>query len=40
MGNFLFGVSTSKLKSMIEGMQIVAMYPLLKVEAPANLGMG
>ena len=24
---------------MIEGMQIIVMYPLLKIDGPANLGM-
>lgn len=39
LGNFLFGVSSSELWSMIEGMQLIAMYPLLQVNAPANLGL-
>ena len=29
IGNFLFGVTTNRLWSMVEGMQIIAMYPLL-----------
>ena len=35
---FLFGVSTNQLWSMIEGMQLIVNYPMLKVNASANLG--
>ena len=36
-GNFFFGLSTNQIWSMIEGMQLIAMYPLLHVDSPANL---
>lgn len=34
IGNFFFGASSSQLWSMIEGMQLIVMYPLLQVDAP------
>jgi hypothetical protein len=37
--NFLFGFGTSNLWPMIEGMQLLVHYPMLKVDASANLGM-
>lgn len=40
IGNFLFGAGSSELWAMIEGMQLIAVYPMLQVDAPANLGMG
>lgn len=39
IGNFLFGISTTQLWSMIEGMQIIVMYPMLMIDAPANLAL-
>jgi len=39
IGNFFFGFSTSQLWSMIEGMQLIVMYPMLGVDAPGNLGL-
>jgi hypothetical protein len=38
-GNFFFGFTASKLLSMIEGMQLIAMYPLMLISGPSNLGM-
>ena len=38
--NFLFGFTFSKLWEMIEGIQLIAMYPMLQVDTPANIGMG
>jgi hypothetical protein len=36
--SYFFGLSTSQLWSMFEGMQILVNYPMLKINAPANLG--
>jgi hypothetical protein len=37
VGSFFFGLATSKLWEMIEGMQMIAMYPMLWVETPGNI---
>jgi hypothetical protein len=39
VGNFFFGFTAEKLWSMIEGMQMIAMYPIFRIEAPPNLGL-
>jgi hypothetical protein len=39
LGNFFFGFTASKLLSMVEGMQLIAMYPLMLISGPTNLGM-
>ena len=39
LGNFLFGFPANKLLSMVEGMQLIAMYPLMLISGPTNLGM-
>ena len=37
--NFLFGVTGNNLWSLIEGVQLIVYYPMLIIEAPANLGL-
>ena len=37
--SFLFGAGTSQLWPMIEGMQLLVHYPMLRVDTSANLGM-
>ena len=36
---FLFGFGLSNLWPMVEGLQLIVHYPMLRVDAPANIGL-